>query len=75
MVLDEVFTHCTLLDTAGAMVHVYVCEVSAFASLCMCESDNGNCSKSEHMRFMASKGEADWIMGKKRRNAQGGGRE
>lgn len=27
------------------------------------------------VRFMESKGEADWIMGKKRRNVQEGGRE
>lgn len=35
----------------------------------MCASDDDNCrgSKSQCVRFMESRGEADWIMSKKRR--------
>lgn len=41
----------------------------------MCASDSYNCrgSKSRWMSFMESKGEADWIIGKKKYKVQEGG--
>lgn len=75
--------HCTLGDSryrgsdGGNTCGVYVCKMSVFAYVAMhvCIRQLQLQRQQKSRRFMESKGEADWIMGKKRRNVLEGGRE